>query len=338
MFAWHQGVNYWHFACRQPMMAGIMRNRDTLKYLAAVILFGSNGVVASRIAMSSYDIVLTRTLIGALFLAAVFLSSRAKPTCWRDKRHCVFLLASGVAMGASWLFLFEAYTQVGVSVATLAYYCGPVIVMVLAPVVFRERLAVSSVIGFLAVVVGMLCVNGQALVAGQASSGLIFGVLAAVAYSAMVILNKKAGSITGLENPMWQLIAAFGTVAVFVVLKQGFTIHVPPGSWAPVLVLGLLNTGVGCYLYFSSIGGMRAQSVAILGYLEPLSALLFAAAFLGESLRPIQAVGATLILGGAVLGELLRQRVITTKRIQADGAPPGWDEGQRRQGAPPLMR
>jgi len=297
-------------------MAGIMRNRDTLKYLAAVTLFGSNGVVASRIAMSSYDIVLTRTLIGALFLAAVFISSRARPTCWRDKRHFAFLLASGVAMGTSWLFLFEAYTRVGVSVATLAYYCGPVIVMVLAPVVFGERLAVSSVTGFLAVAVGMMCVNGQVLARGWDSSGLIFGVLAAVAYSAMVILNKKAGSITGLENPMWQLVAAFLTVAVFVVVKHGFAVHVPVGSWVPVLVLGLLNTGLGCYLYFSSIGGMRAQSVAILGYLEPLSALLFAAVFLGESLSPLQAVGAALILGGAAFGELLRQRMITNKRVQ----------------------
>jgi drug/metabolite transporter (DMT)-like permease len=293
-----------------------MHNRDTFKYLAAVILFGSNGVVASHIAMSSYDIVFTRTLIGALFLVAVFVSSRTRPTGWRDRRHFAFLLASGVAMGMSWLFLFEAYTQVGVSVATLTYYCGPVIVMVLAPLVFREHLALSSVIGFLAVVVGMVCVNAQALAQGEVSLGLVFGLLAAIAYSVMVILNKKAGSITGLENPMWQLIAAFGTVAVFVLLKQGLAIHIPPGSWVPVLVLGFLNTGVGCYLYFSAIGGMRAQSVAILGYLEPLSALLFAAAFLGESLGPLQWVGAALILGGAVFSELLRQRAINNQRIE----------------------
>lgn len=293
-----------------------MRNRDTLKYLAAVTLFGTNGIVASHIAMSSYDIVLTRTFIGALFLAAVFLSSRATPSCWRDKRHFALLLASGAAMGASWLFLFEAYARVGVSVATLAYYCGPVIVMLLAPVVFGERLALTTVAGFLAVVVGMLCVSGQSITRGWDSSGVIFGLLAAVAYSAMVILNKKAGSITGLENPMWQLIAAFLTVAVFVAAKHGLVVHVPAGSWVPVLVLGLLNTGLGCYLYFSSIGGMRAQSVAILGYVEPLSALLFAAVFLGEWLSPLQAFGAALILGGAVFSELWRQRVITNNRIE----------------------
>lgn len=298
-----------------------MRNRDTLKYVAAVILFGSNGVIASQIAMSSSAIVFTRTLIGALFLAAIYILSRARPTCWRNKRHFAFLLASGVAMGASWLFLFEAYTQVGVSVAILAYYCGPVIVMILAPVVFKERIALASVIGFLAVVVGMLCVNGQTLVQGHVSPGLIFAVLAAFTYAAMVILNKKAGSITGLENPLWQLVAAFVTVALFVLFKEGAAIRVPAGSWIPVLVLGLLNTGVGCYLYFSSIGGMRAQSVAILGYLEPLSALLFAAAFLGESLSPIQMVGAALILSGAVFGELLRLKGTTDRRSSPANLP-----------------
>jgi drug/metabolite transporter (DMT)-like permease len=132
----------------------------------------------------------------------------------------------------------------------------------------------------------------------------------------MVVLNKKAGSITGLENSMWQLIAAFVTVAVFVACKQGFAFPIPAGNWLPVLVLGLLNTGVGCYLYFSSIGGMQAQSVAILGYLEPLSALLFATLFLGESLGLVQLIGAALILGGAVFGTLMRQRVTSNNRIQ----------------------
>lgn len=285
-----------------------MPNPNTVKYVVAVILFGTNGIVASHIAMSSYHIVLTRTFIGAMVLVAVFLAKRTRSTCWRDKRHLLFLLASGAAMGSSWLFLFEAYARVGVSIATLAYYCGPVIVVLLAPVVLRERLALSSMWGFLAVAVGMLCVSAQNVTQGWDSSGLFFGLLAAVAYSAMVILNKKAGSITGLENAMWQLVAAFLTVAAFITASHGLVVYVPVGSWIPVIVLGLLNTGLGCYLYFSSIGGMRAQSVAVLGYLEPLSALLFAAAFLGEWLSPLQMLGAALILGGAVFSELWRQR------------------------------
>ena len=46
---------------------------------------------------------------------------------------------SGVALGASWIFLYEAYVEIGVSLASLAYYCGPVIVMVFSPILFREK-------------------------------------------------------------------------------------------------------------------------------------------------------------------------------------------------------
>lgn len=285
-----------------------MKNKAAFKYVAALLLFGSNGIVASHIPLSSYEIVFTRTLIGSLFLALVFVSSRQKVQFWRNRRHCLYLVISGVAMGASWMLLFEAYAQIGVSLATLAYYCGPVIVMILSPILFKEKFTVAKLLGFLAVVLGMVAVNGAALLHGYVSWGLLFGILSAFTYALMVIFNKKATSITGLENPMWQLIVSFITVAVFVGLKQGFSIYITPGTLFPILLLGIVNTGIGCYFYFSSIGDLPVQTVSILGYLEPLSALFFAAAFLGEALSVWQSIGAALILGGAAFGQLFRQK------------------------------
>jgi drug/metabolite transporter (DMT)-like permease len=166
----------------------------------------------------------------------------------------------------------------------------------------------TTLLGFLAVLIGMVCVNGQALSQGRNAWGLICGIMSAVMYAFMVIFNKKAVSITGLENPMWQLITSFTTVAIFLGLKQGFSVHIAPGNLAPILLLGIVNTGIGCYFYFSSIGDLPVQTVAICGYLEPLSALLFSAALLGEKLGLLQIAGAGLILGGAAFGELFRQK------------------------------
>lgn len=295
-----------------------MNNKAAFKYIAALLLFGSNGIVASTIPLSSYEIVFTRTLIGSLFLALIFISSKQKVQFWRNKRHFLYLVISGAAMGASWVFLFEAYAQIGVSMATLAYYTGPVIVMILSPIVFKEKLTVAKLLGFLAVVLGMFVVNSEALLQGQVSWGLVFGILSAFTYAFMVIFNKKATSITGLENPMWQLIISFITVAIFVGLKQGFSIHIPPGSLFPILLLGIVNTGIGCYFYFSSIGDLPVQTVSILGYLEPLSALFFAAAFLGEALSSWQWVGAALILGGAAFGELYRPQRSLNLPVRAE--------------------
>lgn len=295
-----------------------MRNRATLKYLIALLLFGSNGIVASYITLSSYEIVFTRTLIGALSLVVIFAFSKQKMRFWRNKAHFFYLLVSGISMGVSWMFLFEAYRQIGVSVATLAYYCGPVIVMMLSKIVFKEKITSVKIIGFLAVLLGMIFVNQQAFLQDQVSWGLVFGVLAAVMYAFMVIFNKKAESITGLENPMWQLITSFVTVALYLVFQQGFAIRIGSENLLPVLFLGIVNTGVGCYFYFSSISDLPVQSVAILGYLEPLSALLFSAALLGESLSFLQIIGAALILGGAAFGELFQQKRLL-KLSKAEG-------------------
>lgn len=279
------------------------------KYILALLLFGSNGVVASYIPLSSYEIVFLRSFIGSIFLVLVFILSKGKFSVG-NKRHLAYLLISGAAMGANWMFLYEAYAQIGVGVATLACYCGPVIVMLLTPFLFHEKMTAAKLLGFLAVMIGMYCVNRQALLQSGLSWGLLCGLMSAIMYAVMVIFNKKAESITGLENAMYQLAVSFITVAIFTIIKQGVRIPVTSESIVPILLLGIVNTGVGCYLYFSSIQQLPAQSVAICGYLEPISALLFSAVFLQERLTYIQIVGAILVLGGAACSELFRSKSV----------------------------
>ena len=280
-----------------------------LKYIFALLLFGSNGIVASLIHLSSYEIVLLRTLIGSLLLIAIFFIAREKLTFYKYKTQSIFLAVSGIAMGTSWIFLYEAYDEIGVSLASLAYYCGPVIVMILSPLLFREKLTKIKVCSFLVVLVGIFLVNGTAFENGVSVWGLACGLLSAVCYSLMVMFNKKAKDITGLENSMLQLFVAFLTVAIFVGIKQGYRMEIDTQSIIPILVLGLLNTGIGCYFYFSSIGKLPVQTVAICGYLEPLSAVLFSVIFLKETMLPIQIIGAVLIIGGAMLGEYRKRQI-----------------------------
>jgi RarD protein len=283
------------------------------KYIASLLLFGSNGIVASYIVLNSIEIVFTRTLIGSLFLILIFVFLKQKAQFWKNKAHLYCLIISGIAMGASWMFLYEAYSRIGVSIATLAYYCGPVIVMILSPVLFREKMTWVKLVGFIAVLTGMFCVNIHVLSQGGTAWGLFFGIMSAIMYAFMVIFNKKAISITGLENSMCQLCVSFITVAISLGLSHGFSIHIEQGSILPILILGILNTGIGCYLYFSSIGNLPVQTLAICGYLEPLSALLFSAILLGETLSFVQIVGAVLILSGSAFGELFRSKKLNTQ-------------------------
>jgi len=290
--------------------------RAYIKYLLALLLFGSNGIVASYILLNSYEIVFTRTLIGSVFLIVVFFFSKEKLQCWKSRKHFGFLVLSGFAMGASWMFLYEAYSQIGVGIATLAYYFGPVIVLIFSPIIFQEQMSFAKIFGFSMALLGMIFVNGSELLQGGFSQGILFGVLSAFMYALMVTFNKKATSIAGLENSMLQLCASFLIVAAFTWIKQEGMILFTRQNILPILILGIVNTGIGCYLYFSSIQQLRAGTVAIFGYLEPLSALAFSSLILDERLMPVQIFGAVLILGGAIFGEFFRNKSFDIKTSQ----------------------
>ncbi len=275
-----------------------------LKYLASLLLFGTNGIVAAHIALSSQEIVWFRTLLGSALLVGIFVLTRRKLTCLANRRQFAFLVLSGVAMAGGWLFVYEAYQRIGVSLGTLLYYCGPVLVMALSPALFGERITVRKLVGFVVVFAGLVLVNGLALQEGADVWGILCGIGAAVTYAAMVCFNKLAGGADGFENSMIQLVVALAVVTAFVGLTCGLDVRVPAGAWPYILVLGLLNTGVGCYWYFSSLDKLRAQTVAVAGYAEPLSAVVFSAVLLGERMLPLQILGAACIIGGAAFSEL----------------------------------
>ena len=79
-----------------------------------------------------------------------------KFTFYKKRPDAIFLAVSGVAMGASWMFLYEAYQQIGIGLSSILYYCGPVLVMALSPLLFHESLTVHMGIGFSAVLIGPL--------------------------------------------------------------------------------------------------------------------------------------------------------------------------------------
>ena len=211
-------------------------------------------------------------------------------------------------MGISWMFLYEAYARVGVGVGTLLNYCGPVIIMVLSPLLFGEKMTAAKILGFLAVLGGVVLINSNALGGTDGDmGGIVCGLLSAVTYAVMILCNKKSG-IKGMENVTLQLLTAFLTLTVILALTRSFPAHIERADILPILLLGLLHTGVGCYLYFSTIGALPVQTVAVCGYLEPLGAVLFSALLLHEQMTPWQWLGTALILGGAMLGELIRPK------------------------------
>lgn len=280
------------------------RSKNLIFFVASMVIFGTNGLIVANISLGSAEIVLMRTFLGSLFLLAIVLVKRS--FSFADlKADLVPATMGGAALGLNWVLLFSAYRSAGVGLSTLTYYCGPIIVLALSPVLFKEKLTWNKLLAIAAVAVGMFCITGDIEPGSDVQTGILFGGGAALLYASLIVANKRVKRLSGLNCAMYELIVAFFVVLIYL-LASNVKLPVIPAAedivW--VLAIGLVNTGLAYYLYFSSLQKLPGQTVALVCYIDPLTALLVSGAFLGEKLLGVQIAGAVLILGGACLGEL----------------------------------
>ena len=277
--------------------------KDYAMYIASLLIFGTNGVIASLIDMSSAEIVCMRTLLGGAALILALLISRAKLDWAAMRREAPKLLAAGVCLGVNWALLFEAYKLMSVSMATLTYYIAPVLVLLLSPVLLREKQGLRAYTGMAAAVVGLVLAVGVGDT-GVTGRGLLVGLGSALFYASLIIFNKKISGVSGLLLTVVEMVVAACVMLPYVLLTGGRVGFPGDALGTGALVfLCLVNTGLACYMYFSSMNRLPARAVALFGYADPVSALIFSAIFLHESMTPVQWLGALLVFAGAAWGQ-----------------------------------
>jgi RarD protein len=276
--------------------------------ISAMLLWGSIGIFVRAVPLTSQELVLARCVLGGLFLMGAFFLRKQKPDMVALKKYLPLLTLSGVVMGINWIFLFKAFTLTTVSAAILAYYCAPIFVLIASTVLLKEPLTWVKVVAVISAMAGMVLVNGTDMGGANPALGLIFGLAAAVFYACVTVINKFVHGLTGLETTIVQLLAATPVALVATLVTHEGPWLLPGGKGLlALLVLGIVHTGVCLYLYFSAVQKLPGQTVAILSYIDPGSALFFAAIFLNERLTWLQFLGAILILGGAAFGEMYRR-------------------------------
>ena len=270
-------------------------DRATGRYLLAMVVFGTLAPFVRQIAVSSGELALYRAILGA-GLIGVYLAATRQSLPKGNRREVALLLLSGAAMGINWILLFEAYRYTTVSTATLCYYFAPVIVTVLSPLLFRERLTRRQVLCFVMATLGLVLITGMEQ--GGSVKGVLFGLGAAVFYAAVVLLNKYIRGVDGIQRTFFQFLAAIVTLIPYVALTGGVTLsRLDTPGWLCLLTVGLVHTGITYCLYFSSLKAIPGQRAAILSYMDPLVAVLVSVTVLREPLTWQQALGGSLILG-----------------------------------------
>ena len=284
-------------------------NKNTnsrLMLIASMTIFGTLGIFVRNISVSSGELALYRAVLAALLIAVFLLVTKQSIPLSKIKKEVSLLLASGVAMGINWILLFEAYKYTTVSVATLSYYFAPVIVTVVCPIFFREKLTGKQIVCFIMSTLGLVLITGIGdLGAGNSFIGILFGLGAAFFYATVILLNKFIKNVEGIHRTFLQFLAAIVILIPYVMMTSGVTLGNLNGiGWANLLIVGLIHTGVTYCMYFSSLKELPGQKAAILSYIDPLVAVLISVTILDESITLPQVIGGILILGFTLWNEI----------------------------------
>ena len=277
--------------------------------LVSMVIYGSIGLFRRWIPLSSDVLACYRGASGALVLLAVTAALRGKrKTEKTGRRKALWLYVSGAVMGFNWILLFEAYNYTTVAVATLCYYMAPTIVVLLSPLIFRERITLRKGLCAAASVGGMILVSGvvgNGIPGPGDARGILFGLGAAVLYAVVVVINKKVEGVDAYRKTIIQLAAAAVSLVPYILLTGGkVNTALTPENWIMLLIVGVVHTGLAYALYFGSLERLQAQTVAVFSYLDPITALLLSALALGERLEPACLAGAALIIGSAIVSVL----------------------------------
>ena len=277
-----------------------------LMLIASMTIFGTLGIFVRNISVSSGELALYRAVLAALLIAAFLLVTKQQIPFSNIKKEVPLLLASGVAMGINWILLFEAYKYTTVSVATLSYYFAPVIVTVVCPVLFKEKLTIKQIVCFVMSTLGLILITGIGDIGGGSDIvGIMFGLGAAVFYATVVLLNKFIKNVEGIHRTFLQFLSAIVILVPYVLATSGVTLGTLNGiGWVNLLIVGLIHTGVTYCMYFSSLKELPGQKAAILSYIDPLVAVFISVTILGETMTLWQVAGGMLILGFTLWNEI----------------------------------
>ena len=281
------------------------RLSDRGQLIVSMLIFGTIGVLRRYIPFPSSVVALGRAAIALVFLLLLRAAKKQPVDRAAVRKNAVKLLILGAMLAFNWIFLFEAYNYTTVAAATMCYYMAPVIVILLSPLLFREKITLRKGLCAAVAVFGMVLVSDVLSGGLHGAKGLVFGLIAASLYAAIVIVNKTLRDITAEDRTILQ----FAMAAVVMIPYVLVTENVGALTFTPVIalllvILGVVHTGLAYVLYFGSIARVPAQTAALLSYLDPVVAVILSVTLLREQMSPAALLGAALVIGAMIVSEI----------------------------------
>lgn len=277
------------------------------KLILAMTIFGTIGIFVRYIPLPSSVIACVRGFVGVAFLLLVTFLKKSKISLKDIKKNLLLLVISGAFIGINWILLFEAYRYTTVATATLCYYMAPIFVTIASPFILKEKLTLKKALCILTALIGMIFVSGIVSTSSLQINvpGILCGVGAAFFYACVILLNKHIKDISSYDMTMTQLLMAALVILPYALITADVSIaSLDIKALICLMIVGIVHTGFAYMIYFSSITGLKAQTVAIFSYIDPVIAIILSALLLKEEMGLFGIVGAVLILGSTLFSEI----------------------------------
>ena len=278
-------------------------------FIVLMAVFGCLGPIVRAIGFPSQTTACIRAWIAALSLIAYILISRRKFT----KKNILLVLKpmiiSGIALAVDWIGLFTSYSYTTIATSTICYYIVPILVIIASALILKEKLTIKHIICAIVAFIGMVFVSGV-LEPGAFSiadiKGILFALLGAVGYTAVVIINKKypEGDVF-LRTAVQLLVAAIVTTPFVFISTDVSSLVFSTKSIGLLLLLGVGLTTCTYIFYFDLILKLPSRSVAIISYMDPVVAVFISLFFMDEPITIFGIIGTVLILGSAIISEFI---------------------------------
>lgn len=271
--------------------------RGSVEMTVAMLISGTIGWFVLMSGQPVLDVVFWRCAFGALALLAICaVLGVLRPGVLRPAVFAL-ALASGVAIVGNWVLLFAAYARASIAVATAVYNTQPFILVALGALFLGERVTADKLAWLGLAFVGMLAItqaHGSASYgAGSYLAGLALALGAALLYAVAALLVKR---LTGTPPHLIALIQVCAGVVLLAPFADVAALPGQPHAWMPLVVLGLVHTGLMYVLLYSAIQKLPTALIGALSFIYPVAAIAVDWAAYGHRLQPLQWFGAAAIL------------------------------------------
>ncbi len=272
-----------------------MRWGGAAQIAAAMVIWSTWGLFVRRVPLAPWALTAYVGVVAAAAAAGAWLALGGSLRALWPRAHRGLLVLMGALFVINNVCFLTAYERTTVANAVLTHYTAPVFVALLAPPLLRERLLPATPAALVLAAAGMMLLLPDLRFDFRDRHlwGLFLGTVSGAAYGGLILLARALSP----RMPALPLIV-FQNAFLALCLVPTAVFREPlerAELVAAVAVLGLAHATVAPLLYLRGIRTVRAQTAAILGYLEPLAAVALGALVLGES------PGAPGFLGGVLI-------------------------------------